>query len=87
MSLARTIFVGFFVAAALATAGGAAAKSQPPFAVGICGPRGCATVVPVTSWSQPAWLSDQGVRATPPGPAAFYTLRMLYSEGIDSRTW
>lgn len=84
MHLARMCFVGLLVVAALAAAGGAAAKGAPPYAVGICGPAGCAAVVAVSNWNEPAWLSDQRLRAPAPAPAPFYTLRMLYSSWTAS---
>jgi hypothetical protein len=84
MRLMRAFFVGFLVAVALATAGGAGAKGAPPFAVGICGPHGCATVVAVSNWNEPAWLSGEGVRVAPAAPAAFYTVGLLYSDRTTS---
>jgi hypothetical protein len=86
MHLARTLFVGLLVLAALGTASGAGAKGAPPYAVAICGPAGCARVVAVSNWNEPAWLSDQSLRAAPAAPAPFYTLGTLYpgSHGTTS---
>jgi hypothetical protein len=84
MRLARSFFVGFLVLGALATASGAGAKGSPPYAVGICGPAGCATVVAVANWNEPAWLGDQSVHVSPPAPAPFYTLGMLSSDRTTS---
>lgn len=75
----RTSFAAFLVALALVAAGEAGAKGTPPYAVGICGPTGCAAVVAVSNWNQPAWLSDRSLRAGAAAPAPFYAIGMLYS--------